>query len=131
MPGALCSPPFAPTLPPPCPQPQLNMPEDEVAETIRSFRKTHLSELQALAQTRHEQSVGWRWLRGTWSCAGLQWAACCCSIQRFTSSPPPCPCCSGSSLGYGSQKAENKTIDEGDDGEGTAAGEAMTMPAAA
>ncbi|KAL4424105.1 hypothetical protein ABPG75_001406 [Micractinium tetrahymenae] len=68
---------------------QLNMPEDEVAETIRSFRKTHLSELQALAQT------------------------------------------SGSSLGYGSQKAENKTIDEEDEGEGAAAGEAMTMPAAA
>ncbi|KAL4445002.1 hypothetical protein ABPG77_004052, partial [Micractinium sp. CCAP 211/92] len=66
---------------------QLNMPEDEVAETIRSFRKTHLSELQALAQT------------------------------------------SGSSLGYGSQKAENKTIDEGDDAD--TAGEAVTMPAAA
>lgn len=31
---------------------QLNMPEDEVAETIRSFRKNHLSELQALAQIR-------------------------------------------------------------------------------
>ncbi|PSC73360.1 K(+) efflux antiporter chloroplastic-like [Micractinium conductrix] len=29
---------------------QLNMPEDEVAETIRSFRKNHLSELQQLAQ---------------------------------------------------------------------------------
>jgi len=29
---------------------ELNVPEDEVAETIRSFRKTHLSELQMLAQ---------------------------------------------------------------------------------
>lgn len=29
---------------------QLNMPEDEVAETIRTFRKSHLSELQVLAQ---------------------------------------------------------------------------------
>lgn len=28
------------------------MPEDEVAETIRSFRKNHLSELQVLAQIR-------------------------------------------------------------------------------
>ena len=26
------------------------MPEDEVADTIRTFRKNHLSELQALAQ---------------------------------------------------------------------------------
>ncbi|PRW61490.1 K(+) efflux antiporter chloroplastic-like [Chlorella sorokiniana] len=29
---------------------QINIPEDEVAEMIRSFRKNHLSELQALAQ---------------------------------------------------------------------------------
>lgn len=29
---------------------ELNVPEDEVAETIRSFRKNHLSELQMLAQ---------------------------------------------------------------------------------
>ncbi|KAI3432210.1 hypothetical protein D9Q98_003772 [Chlorella vulgaris] len=29
---------------------QLHMPEDEVAETIRTFRKNHLSELQVLAQ---------------------------------------------------------------------------------
>jgi monovalent cation:proton antiporter-2 (CPA2) family protein len=29
---------------------ELNVPEDEVAETIRAFRKTHLSELQMLAQ---------------------------------------------------------------------------------
>jgi len=29
---------------------ELNVPEDDVAETIRSFRKTHLSELQMLAQ---------------------------------------------------------------------------------
>jgi hypothetical protein len=35
-----------------CRPPQLNMPEDEVAETIRSFRKNHLSELQVLAQIR-------------------------------------------------------------------------------
>jgi hypothetical protein len=28
---------------------ELNIPEDEVAETIRSFRKNHLSELQMLA----------------------------------------------------------------------------------
>lgn len=34
---------------------QLNMPEDEVAETIRTFRKSHLSELQVLAQIR------WGW----------------------------------------------------------------------
>jgi hypothetical protein len=31
---------------------QLNMPEDEVADTIRTFRKSHLSELQVLAQIR-------------------------------------------------------------------------------
>lgn len=29
---------------------ELNVPEDDVAETIRNFRKTHLSELQMLAQ---------------------------------------------------------------------------------
>lgn len=33
------------------------MPEDEVAETIRAFRKTHLSELQALAQTRQGRAA--------------------------------------------------------------------------
>lgn len=69
------------TLPPSPFPPQLNMPEDEVAETIRSFRKTHLSELQALAQMR---CMGWvacmalLWARersrDLASCAGLQGA---------------------------------------------------------
>ena len=36
---------------------QLNMPEDEVAETVRHFRKSHLSELQALAQIRCVSAV--------------------------------------------------------------------------
>jgi monovalent cation:proton antiporter-2 (CPA2) family protein len=42
---------------------ELNVPEDEVAETIRAFRKTHLSELQMLAQI-NRSSLGYGAVEG-------------------------------------------------------------------
>lgn len=84
--GCWCCVPPCPTRPPPPlllpnTHTQINIPEDEVAEMIRAFRKNHLSELQALAQMRCGR---WRLARGRAVLAVIANAAC-------AEPPPPCP----------------------------------------
>ena len=133
--------------------PQLNMPEDEVAETIRSFRKNHLSELQALAQIRRAApplALGWTWaglgcaeLKGSHRPCLAVLTGCSSALSAVLTGCSSALCaptrlaCSGSSLGYGSQKGGDGKPAADDEGSGDesdsvgAGGDAAALPAAA
>lgn len=124
-----------------------------MAEIIRSFRKNHLSELQALAQIRQAGLEAWfvqsqramhlqdaykpgRYaMRQPCPCLPAIPPLLACLLPLDLALPAPFHPCSGSSLGYGSAKkaaedAEESSLDD-EEGQSAAGGDGAAVPATA